>query len=243
MRQGNIDAMLCAFIVMCSVALIGCSEDPIEPAPPLSTNAQDYFYQGGIGSVWEYTLSQKVVDTNGITLPAKPPETVRFTLIDMNRSRKGVDSLMFIVRENIGSDGVLNDSDTLYFRKENDGVTQYRLPLSSVDSKRVILRGPLTRGSWFFEDGEDDGDGGKFTVAEVDIPKTTPVGTFRTAMLRKKFSTVVGNGAIREHAEDIYLTPSNFAVASTIEERTAFSGGTPMVELTTVTLVRIDRKP
>ncbi|MCU0331487.1 MAG: hypothetical protein MUC47_11025 [Candidatus Kapabacteria bacterium] len=231
--------------------LVACGDDePTAPETPFSTKAGDYLWQGGIGTVWEYSFEERATDTNGVTTQPDQMSRIRITLIDTGITRKGVAGLTVYVQEGfIGS--VVDDTDTLYYSRSTDSVFAHRLPLHSRDGMEVVLAGPLTVGSRFrrFPTATSPGDTATAVINAVNVLRQTPAGTFRTVQTvstntfdvgdsfrtitvveRDETSSAVGCGLVYGYSERLFLYGTE---------------GTPKTETKTrtVKLIRIDRKP
>lgn len=235
-------------IAVLAVLMSSCGGDqPTAVVVPFSEDAKDYLYQGGIGSVWEYSYKVTEIDTNGNTDPDDRARLIRFTMLDTGVTRKGVSGLTVVLRESIRS-GVVGDTDTLYFSVTDSSLIMHYLPRSSNSGYNVILKEPLVVGAQFLTnpDGIDKPNGTvPNEITHAGVQRTVKAGTFSTIECRittRMDGAPFGGTFEREETEQVALAPGNFFVWVKEIRRDTYPSGKVAVRIGDFELVRIEKR-
>jgi len=172
--------------ILLATLVLSCNDDTTTTKTTASRNLNDYIFSGEKGTeYWMYSIVSRT-DSNGVT-KVENTDTIKYRILDRNYLHPVFGSCLQITSTH---KPVNNKSvDTIHVQVQNGTIYS---KFSNAENKTEIveiLKAPLEKGTFVKHRIYP------MIITDMDVPITTPAGTFNTIVL-KGDTTTMDNEAI-----------------------------------------------
>lgn len=198
---------LCCSLVLAAMLVGSCAKngiaDPTGETPTVVRKVADYTFRKVIGT--QMTLQFRTIsfsDTGDTTIVLG--SKYRYTVVDTALLRTDGKRCLAIQRETI-TDGEVRFTDTTQQFTDGAQLITFERMTDTVGRRRLVE--PVRVGTWFlYRDTFGNAESNRYSIVGVDVPVTTPLGTYQAVHVRMASQTPDPVGT-RKFTDEQWLVP------------------------------------